>query len=151
MRSSASTCRRARSGPTAVVCRGTSVAVMTATTPGIAAAPVVSIERRRAEAYGERTTTPWSIPGIAQSPAYAVAAETLSRASWRITGRPISRYGRPSHGPPKPPLRSSRPGKAVALLELGSATLRLPRVDLQRIQDLGVAGTAAEIPFDGVS
>ncbi len=30
----------------------------------------------------------------------------------------LDRDGGPSHGPPKPPLRSSRPGKAEALLEV---------------------------------
>src|SRR5215470_10622365 len=63
------------------------------------------------------------MPGSAQSAAYAVAAATLSRASWRTMGCPTTRS--PSR---------------VATASVMRADVRLDGVD-----DLGVPGAAAEI------
>src|SRR5262245_32876140 len=63
------------------------------------------------------------MPGRAQSAAYAVAAMTLSRASWRTIGWPTTR--RPSR---------------VATASVMRADVRLDGVD-----DLGVSRAAAEI------
>ena len=76
--SSASTCVRARRGPTVVVWPGTSLnrtlcgtsrAVSTARTPGTPSAALVSIRTIRADGRGERTTLAWSMPAIAKSSA----------------------------------------------------------------------------------
>src|SRR5437867_10396924 len=69
------------------------------------------------------------MPGSAQSAAYAVAAATLSRASWRATGRPTTR-------------RPSRVATASAM------TMLPARVGLDGVDDLRVAGAAAEVAFE---
>src|SRR5216110_92536 len=84
----------------------------------------------RADGYGERRTAPCSIPGSAQSAAYAVAAATLSRASWRGTAWPTMR-------------RASRVAIASAI------AVRLAHVRGDRVDDLGVAGAAAKVALEG--
>src|SRR5207245_9592149 len=80
---------------------------------------------------GERSTAAWSIPGIAQSAALAVAAATLSRASWRGRARPTRRSGVP---------RATVLGATVSAIAVMS-----PCVGLDRVEDLGGAGAAAEV------
>src|SRR2546425_10452053 len=70
------------------------------------------------------------MPGSAQSAAYAVAATTLSRASWRGTARPTTRS-------------ASRMATASAI------AVRTPRVGLDGIDDLRVARAAAEVALEG--
>src|SRR5256886_12729606 len=84
----------------------------------------------RADGYGERRTAACSIPGSPQSAAYAVAAATLSRASWRGTPWPTIR-------------RASRVAIASAIAG------RLTHVRGDRVDDLGVAGAAAKVALEG--
>src|SRR5262245_55144032 len=76
------------------------------------------------------------MPGMAQSPAYAVAAETLSRASCRTTRWPTTRRS-----------RSRTIVSATALAAPRAA--RGARVILDCVQDLSVARAAAEVALEG--
>src|SRR4029077_999940 len=74
-----------RSGPTySKFISGKSFEVTTAFTPGSEAAFVVSIERMRACAWGERRMRPVSMPGIAMSEPYSAVPVTFGTPSGRI-------------------------------------------------------------------
>src|ERR1044071_1341833 len=74
-----------RSGPTySNLWSGRSFPVMTALTPGSAAAFDVSIERMRACACGERRMRPTSMPGIVKSEPYWARPVTFGTPSGRI-------------------------------------------------------------------
>ena len=83
-----------RSGPTySNFCSGKSAPVITALTPGSAAAFEVSIERMRAWACGERRMRPISMPGIARSEPYCARPVTFGTPSGRIGRVPTHLYG----------------------------------------------------------
>jgi hypothetical protein len=60
--------------------------------------------------------------------AAAAAVEEGCGGKWAVTGADLMPDGGPSRGPPKPPGRSERPGKPVALLEYGNRLLPRCRV-----------------------
>ena len=64
--------------------------VKTATTPGAAAAFVVSMLLIRACAYGERAIDTWVIPGSLRSSRYLAAPVIRLGSSTRLTGSPTS-------------------------------------------------------------
>ena len=68
---------------------GKSAPVTMAFTPGIAAAAVVSMERMRAWAWGERTIAPSNMPGSRRSAPNLARPVTFSKPSGRIGRVPI--------------------------------------------------------------
>src|SRR5690349_7122583 len=83
-------------------------------------------------ATGERTITPWSIPGSVQSSAYLRVPATFSAKSRWTRGADVSAGGRSAS--------SGRVSIAMRHRSLGV-------VD-DGIEDLGVAGAAAEVAGD---
>src|SRR5215211_1953706 len=112
--------------------QGTSAAVSTATTPGSARAAEVSMAAILADATSARTTLPWSMPGSCQSAAYSSDPSTLSTKSWCAGLCPTTRNA------------AWRAGASVSGMAAGP--LRgLRGVFLDRVQDLAVAGAAAQV------
>src|SRR5262245_22083735 len=115
------------STPTALL--GTSAAVITARTPSTARAAVTSTWRITPQATGERTMTPWSLPGSVQSSAYLRVPATFSEKSRCTRGAAGSAGGRSAS--------SGRVSIAMRHRPLGV-------VD-DGVEDLRVAGAAAEV------
>src|SRR5207302_6756576 len=115
---------RGLSGPFAVERR--SAPVKTPTTPGAAAAPVVSMDLILAAGRGLRTIWTWRSPAISRSAVYLVTPATLSAPSSR---------------------RWPRPTKLIPIDHRRAGGLRVgghgPRVDFRaapRHNDVGVSG-----------
>src|SRR5215207_195759 len=111
---------------------GTSAAVSTATTPGSARAADTFMAAILADGMSARTTLPWSMPGSCQSAAYSSDPSTLSTKSWCAGLCPTTRSV------------AWRAGASVSGMAAGP--LRgLCGVFLDRVQDLAVAGAAAQV------
>src|SRR6266508_1829262 len=111
---------------------GTSAAVSTATTPGSARAADTSMAAILAHGTSARTTLPWSMPGSCQSAAYSSDPSTLSTKSWCAGRCPTTRNA------------CWRAGASVSAMAAGLLR-RLRGVLLDRVQDLAVAGAAAQV------
>ena len=67
---------------------GTSSAVRTASTPGMARASEASMFRILARGYWERMAEPWTMPSISTSSQYSPVPSTFSRTSVRKARSP---------------------------------------------------------------
>src|SRR6266540_1788395 len=108
---------------------GTSAAVSTAATPGSACAAEMSMAVILAHGTCARATLPYSMPGSCQSAAYGNDPSTLSTKSWCAGLCPTTWKV------------SWRTGAVVS----ATGTSPLGGVLLDSVQDLAVAGTAAQV------
>src|SRR5262249_31362485 len=107
----------------------TSTEVQTATIPGMASAPLASIDMMRPCAWPERTTPMCSIWGKAISAAKAPRPVTSGRSSRRLTERPITLMSGPYLGmsPFAPYCQPLKPGEIYEVdLEIWPMGLALP-------------------------